>query len=49
MSRRTMFNNNLLVTIEVPFDEAWNDLSADEQKEYVTSNVDMIDTNILIS
>ena len=44
-----MFSNKLFVSIEVPFDEAWNDLSADEQKEYVTSNVGMIDTNALIS
>lgn len=49
MSRRGMFSNKLFVTIEVPFDDAWNDLSADEQKEYVTSNIEMIDTNVLIS
>ena len=49
MSSRGMFSNKLFVTIEVPFDDAWNDLSADEQKEYVTSNIDMIDTNVLIS
>lgn len=49
MSSRGMFSNKLFVTIEVPFDDAWNDLSADEQKEYVTSNIEMIDTNVLIS
>ena len=49
MSSRGMFSNKLFVTIEVPFDDAWNDLSADEQKKYVTSNIDMIDTDELIS
>ena len=49
MSSRGMFSNKLFVTIEVPFDDAWNDLSADEQKEYVASNIEMIDTNALIS
>ena len=49
MSRRCTFSNKIFVTIDVPFDDAWNDLSADEQEEYVTSNIAMIDTNVLIS
>lgn len=49
MSRRAFLSNKLLVNVEVPFDDAWSDLSADEQEEFVTSNIDMIDTNALIS
>lgn len=49
MSSRGILSNKLFVTIEVPFEDVWNDLSDDEQKEYVTSNIEMIDTNVLIS
>jgi hypothetical protein len=49
MSRRDFLSNKLFVTIEVPFDDAWSDLSADEQEEFVTSNIGMIDTDELIA
>ena len=49
MSRRGFLSNKLIVTVEVPFDDAWGDLSADEQEEFVTDNIDMIDTNALIA
>ena len=49
MSRRGFLSNKLLVTIEVPFDDAWSDLSSDEQEEFVTGNIDMIDTDALIA
>lgn len=49
MSRKGFLSNKLFVTVEVPFDDAWSDLSADEQEEIVTSNIDMIDTDALIS
>lgn len=49
MSSRGILSNKLFVTIEVSFEDVWNDLSDDEQKEYVTSNIEMIDTNVLIS
>lgn len=49
MSRRGFLSNKLFVTVEVPFDDAWNDLSADEQEEFVTGNIDMIDTDALIA
>lgn len=49
MSRRDFLSNKLFVIVEVPFDDAWGDLSADEQEEFVTSNIDMIDTDALIA
>ena len=49
MSRRGVLSNKLIVTVEVPFDDAWGDLSAGEQEEFVTGNIDMIDTDALIA
>lgn len=49
MSRRGIITNKLYVSVEVQFDDMWNDLSSDEQKEFVTDNIDIIDTDILIT
>ena len=49
MSRRGFLSNKLFVTVEVPFDDAWSDLPADEQEKFVTDNIDMIDTDALIA
>ena len=49
MSRRGFLSNKLIVTVEVPFDDVWDDLSADEQEEFVTSNIDMIVNDALIA
>ena len=49
MSRRGFLSNKLFVTVEVPFDDAWSDLSADEQEKFVTGNIDIIDTDALIA
>ena len=49
MSRRGFLSNKLIVTVEVPFDDAWGDLSAGEQEEFVTGNIDMRDTDALIA
>ncbi len=49
MSRRCFLSNKLFVTVEVPFDDAWSDLPSDEQEEFVTSNIGMIDTDALIA
>ena len=49
MSRRGFLSNRLFVTVEVPFDDVWDDLDSDEQKSIVTGNIDMIDTDELIS
>lgn len=49
MSTRGIMTNRLYVTIEVPFENAWDDLDSDEQKDIVTSNISMIDTDKLIA
>lgn len=42
-------SNNIYVTVDIPFDKAWDDLTDNEKKEYLTSNIEMIDTDELIS
>ena len=49
MSRRGIMTNKLYVSVEVQFDDVWDDLSRDEQKEFVTDNIDIIDTDTLIT
>lgn len=49
MSRRGIITNKLYVSVEVQFDNVWDDLSSDEQKEFVTNNIDIIDTYTLIT
>ena len=49
MSRRGIITNKLYVSVEVQFDDVWDDLSSDEQKEFVTDNIDIIDTDTLIT
>ena len=49
MSRRGIMTNKLYVSVEVQFDDVWDDLSSDEQKEFVTDNIDIIDTDTLIT
>ena len=49
MSKRGIITNKLYVSVEVRFDDVWDDLSSDEQKGIVTGNIDMIDTDALIA
>lgn len=49
MSNRGIMTNRLHVSVEVEFDDVWDDLDSDEQKNIVTSNIDMIDTDALIA
>lgn len=49
MSSRGIMTNKLYVSVEVQFDDVWYDLSSDEQKEIVTDNIDIIDTDTLIT
>ena len=49
MSRRGIMTNKLYVSVEVQFDDVWDDLSSDEQKEFVIDNIDIIDTDTLIT
>lgn len=49
MSNRGIMTNRLYVSVEVEFDDVWDDLDSDEQKGIVTGNIDMIDTDALIA
>lgn len=49
MSNRGIMSNTLYVTIDIPFEKAWNDLSSDEQKQIVSENISLIDTDELIA
>ena len=49
MSRRGIMTNKLYVSVEVQFDDVWDNLSSDEQKEFVIDNIDIIDTDTLIT
>lgn len=42
-------SNKIYVTVDIPFDKAWDDLTDNEKKEYLTSNIEMLDTDELIS
>ena len=49
MSSRGILSNKLYVTVDIEFEDAWNDLNADEQKNIVSSNVELLDDNDLIA
>lgn len=49
MSSRTIFSNRLLVNIDIPFEDAWNDLTNDDRKQIVSENISLIDTDDLIA
>lgn len=48
MSYRGKLSNTLYADIRVPFQDVWEDLSNEEQKQIVSSNIDMIDDDELI-
>ena len=49
MSSRGILSNKLYVTVDIEFEDAWNDLNADEQKNIVSSNIELLDDNDLIA
>lgn len=49
MSRRGILSNKLFVNVEVLFEDAWNDLTNDDQKQFLTQNMYKLDTDDLIS
>lgn len=49
MSSRGILSNKLYVTIDIPFEKAWGDLSSDDQKQIVSENISLLDTDELIS
>lgn len=48
MSRRGILSNKLYVSVDIPFEKAWDDLGADEQKQIVSENINLLDTDDLI-
>lgn len=49
MSSRGFITNNLYVNVQIKFEDAWNDLDSNEQKEIVFQNIDLLDDNDLIT
>ena len=49
MSSRGILSNKLYVTIDIPFEKAWDDLSSEDQKQIVSENISIIDTDDLIA
>lgn len=48
MSYRGKLSNTLYADIRVPFQDVWDDLDSEEQKQIVSSNIDMLDDDELI-
>lgn len=49
MSRRGILSNKLFVNVEVLFEDAWNDLTNDDQKQFLAQNMYLLDTDDLLS
>lgn len=49
MSSRGLLSNELFVDVRIPFEDAWKDLDSEEQKQIVSSNIDMINDDELIA
>lgn len=49
MSSRGILSNKLYVEITIPFQDVWENLDSEEQKQIILSNIDMIDDDELIS
>ena len=49
MSRRGIISNNLYVNVDIKFDDVWDDLTSEDRQQIVSDNIDLIDTNSLIT
>lgn len=49
MSRRGFLSNELFVNVEILFEDAWNDLSSNDQEQFLLQNINLLDTDDLIS
>lgn len=49
MSRKGMFSGNLYVSVDIKFDDVWDDLTTEDRQKIVSDNIDLIDTNSLIT
>ena len=42
-------SNELFVNVEILFEDAWNDLSSNDQEQFLLQNINLLDTDDLIS
>lgn len=49
MSTRGVISNKLFVNVDISFEDAWNDLTKDDRKQIVSENIDILDTDDLVS
>lgn len=49
MSTRGFISNKLFVNVDIPFEDAWNDLTNDDRKQIVSENISLLDTDDLIA
>ena len=49
MSTKGIMSGKLYVTVDIEFEDAWNDLNLDEQKNVISSNIDLLDDDDLIA
>jgi len=49
MSRRGLFSGNLYVSVDIKFDDVWDDLTTEDRQQIVSDNIDLIATNSLIT
>lgn len=49
MSTRGAISGKLYVSVDILFDEVWDDLTSEDQKQIVAKNIDLIDTSDLIN
>lgn len=49
MSTRGVMSNKLYVNVDIPFEDAWNDLTNEDQKQIISENISLLNTDDLIS
>lgn len=46
---RDIFSGKLYASVEIDFRDAFDDLSEQEQKSFITENIEMVDDDFLIN
>lgn len=49
MSTRGAISGKLYVSVDILFDEVWDDLTSEDKQQIITGNIDLIDTIDLIN
>jgi hypothetical protein len=49
MSTRGVMSNRLYVNVDIPFEDAWNDLTNEDRKQIISENISLLNTDDLIS